>query len=67
MKIESGDILVFTPGNTIRKCRISSLDGRMVKFFEEDGTYNQMPYNSLMEMFREGCVRLEENRLKEEL
>jgi len=58
MEIHVDDVLVFRSENSEKRGRVSSIDGRLVKILEEGGTYNQIPYKNLMEMFESGFVRV---------
>jgi len=51
--------VVFTTKDGVKKARISSIDGKLVKLLEEDGTYKQMPYRNLLEMIKEGFASIE--------
>jgi hypothetical protein len=39
--------------------RISKIDSKVVKIFEEDGSYRQMPYTYLVEMYERGYIKIE--------
>ncbi|HHV45628.1 MAG TPA: hypothetical protein GXX53_01775 [Tissierellia bacterium] len=58
MKIESGDIIVFNASDRMYKARVSKVDGNIVKLFEEDGTYRQMPLNNLKELVEKGFAKV---------
>lgn len=59
MNIHSGDTLVFAVDNMTKKWRISKIDSNVVKIFEEDGSYRQMPYTYLVEMYERGYIKVE--------
>ncbi len=59
MELNYGDILVFTVGNSVRRSRVSKVDGKVVKLFEEDGSYRQVSYENLEKMIEEGFVTVE--------
>lgn len=59
MDINSGDTLVFAVDNMTKKWRISKIDSNVVKIFEEDGSYRQMPYTYLLEMYERGYIKVE--------
>jgi hypothetical protein len=59
MNIHSGDTLVFAVDNLTKKWRISKVDNNIVKIFEEDGSYRQMPYTYLIEMYERGYIKVE--------
>jgi len=58
MDIHSGDTLIFTIDNMKKIWRISKIDTNVVKIFEEDGTYRQMPYTYLIEMYERGYIKV---------
>lgn len=59
MNVNSGDTLVFAVDNMTRIWTISKVDGNIVKIFEEDGSYRQMPYTYLVEMFERGYIKMD--------
>ncbi|NLK35045.1 MAG: hypothetical protein GX301_06300 [Gracilibacteraceae bacterium] len=59
MDINSGDTLVFAVDNMTKRWRISKVDSNVVKILEEDGTYRQMPYTYLIEMYERGYIKIE--------
>lgn len=59
MDIHSGDTLIFTVDNMKKTWRISKIDTNVVKIFEEDGTYRQMPYTYLIEMYERGYIKVQ--------
>lgn len=59
MDIHSGDTLVFAVDNLTKKWKISKVDSKVVKIFEEDGSYRQMPYTYLIEMYERGYIKIE--------
>ncbi|MDD3705918.1 MAG: hypothetical protein PHC45_07645 [Clostridiaceae bacterium] len=59
MDIHSGDTLVFAVDNMTKRWRISKIDSKVVKIFEEDGSYRQMPYTYLIEMYERGYIKVE--------
>lgn len=61
MKVSGGETLIVTIGNEEKRWKVSSVDSRVVKLFEEDGRYRQMPYANLEEMIAQGYVRIDEN------
>lgn len=58
MDIHSGDTLVFTVDSMTKIWTISKVDGNVVRIFEEDGSYRQMPYTYLVEMFERGYIKV---------
>jgi len=59
MDIHNGDTLVFAVDNMTKIWTISKVDNKIVKIFEEDGSYRQMPYSYLIEMFERGYIKVE--------
>jgi len=59
MDIRSGDILIFAVDNMTKVWKISKVDSNVVKIFEEDGSYRQMPYSYLVEMRERGYIKIE--------
>lgn len=59
MNVHSGDTLVFAVDNMTRRWTVSKVDGNVVKIFEEDGSYRQMPYTYLVEMFERGYIKVD--------
>ena len=59
MEVKGGDILIVKTDAGVKRWRISKIDGNVVKIFEEDGSYKQMPYNYLKELYEEGFVEIE--------
>lgn len=58
MDVHSGDTLVFAVDNMTRIWTVSKVDGNVVKIFEQDGSYRQMPYTYLVEMLERGYVKV---------
>lgn len=63
MKVSGGDTLIVKIGSEEKRWKVSAVDNRVVKLFEEDGRYRQMPFSSLQEMIAQGYVRLEKNSI----
>lgn len=59
MDIKGGEILIFKSEDTEKRWRVSKVDGNVVKIFEEDGTYKQMPYTYIKELYDKGYIRIE--------
>jgi hypothetical protein len=59
MDVRSGDTLVFAVDNMKRIWTVSKVDGNVVKIFEQDGSYRQMPYTYLVEMLERGYVKID--------
>jgi hypothetical protein len=58
MDVHSGDTLVFAVDNMKRIWTVSKVDGNVVKIFEQDGSYRQMPYTYLVEMLERGYIKV---------
>ncbi|MDD4600148.1 hypothetical protein SDC9_04044 [bioreactor metagenome] len=65
MKVSGGETLIVTLGNEERRWKVSAVDSRVVKLFEEDGKYRQMPYVNLEAMMSQGCVKVEKKPFPE--
>lgn len=63
MNVNSGDTLVFAVDNMTSIWTVSKVDGNVVKIFEEDGSYRQMPYTYLVEMFERGYIKVDAHTL----
>jgi hypothetical protein len=61
MELKGGDMLVVVAGKNRVRWKISAIDSRVVKIFAEDGQYMQMPYSTLRQMIKAGCVIVEES------
>ena len=59
MDVHNGDTLVFAVDNMTRIWTVSKIDGNVVKFFEQDGSYRQMPYTYLVEMLERGYIKVD--------
>lgn len=59
MNLQCNDILVFKTPNGVFKSRVSKVDGNVIKLFEEDGSYRQMPIRDLQKMVEQGFARIE--------
>lgn len=58
MKLRSGTVLIFKIDGTQKRCVVSAVNGKLVKIFEEDGAYKQMPFDTLMELIDKGYVTI---------
>lgn len=61
MKLGSGTVLNFKIDGIHKKCTVSAINGKLVKIFEEGGTYKQMPLDTLMELIDRNIVTIEDN------
>lgn len=64
MKISGGETLLVTVGDEEKRWTISAVDSRVVKLFDEDGKYRQLPYASLQQMIAQGLVKVVEKPLQ---
>ncbi|MBA1335321.1 MAG: hypothetical protein HPY66_0943 [Firmicutes bacterium] len=62
MLLQNGDTLLITAGGQVQRCRISKVDGNVVKLFDEAGSYRQMPYTILAKMIEEGQAVVQRNK-----
>ncbi len=58
MELRGGEAIIFNLGDIKIKWRLSKIDGKLVKFFDENGTYNQMPYNNFIELLEKGFAEI---------
>lgn len=59
MKLRGGEVIEFQINNTSKRWRISKVDGNVVKIFDEEGSYMQMPYNDLERLINETKAKVE--------
>jgi len=59
VNLQCNDILVFKTPDRVFKSRVSKVDGNVIKLFEEDGSYRQMPRRVLQKMVEQGFARIE--------
>ena len=59
MKIECNDLVVFTTPGGVSKSRVSTVDGSLIKLFEQDGSYRQMSRRNLEQMVEHGFAHIE--------
>lgn len=62
MLLQNDDILLITAGGQVTRCRVSKVDGNVVKLFDEAGSYRQMPYTVLVKMIEEGRAVVQKNK-----
>jgi len=58
MELRGGETIIFNLGDIKTKWRLSKIDGKLVKIFDENGTYNQMPYNNFIELLEKGFAEI---------
>lgn len=63
MRISGGETLLVTIGDEAERWTVSAVDSRVVKLFDENGNYRQMPYANLQEMVVQGHVKVLERPL----
>jgi len=59
LQLRGGEILEFQINNISKRWRISKVDGNVVKIFDEEGSYIQMPYNDLERLMNETNAKIE--------
>ena len=52
------EILTITIAGKEKEWRLSKIDGKLVKYFDENGNYTQMPYESFKNLLEEGHVKM---------
>ena len=57
--LNSGDRLVLMTGVSPRVWVISTVNNQVVKYFDENGRYGQMPFVHLIEMVQKHQVKIE--------
>lgn len=55
-----GETITITISGVERKWRLSKIDGRLVKYFDENDNYTQMPYERFMELLEDENVTIEQ-------
>lgn len=58
MQLLGGETIILNVGDIERKWRLSKIDGKLVKYFDEDDNYKQMPYDNFMELLEKGHVKI---------
>lgn len=58
MELCGGETIIFNLGDVKTKWRLSKIDCKLVKFFDENGSYTQMPYNNFMELLEKGNAKI---------
>ncbi len=59
MNLQGGETIVLTVAGVERKWRLSKIDNNLVKFFDENNNYTQMPYDSFKEIIENEHVKIE--------
>ena len=59
VNLKSGDKLILFVGSSQRVWTVSAVNNQVMKYFDENGHYGQMPMTHLKEMLRQDQVRLE--------
>lgn len=65
VEVKGGDTLVIVAGKTKVRWKITAINNRVVKIFADDGQYMQIPYSTLQQMIKSGCVLVENNGFDE--
>lgn len=58
MELRGGETIIFNLGDVKARWRLSKIDGKLVKIFDENGTYKQMPYDNFMELLEKGFAEI---------
>ena len=58
MELRGGETIIFNLGDVKAKWRLSKIDSKLVKIFDENGTYKQMPYDNFMELLEKGFAEI---------
>lgn len=61
MELFGGETIIFNLGGQKVKWRLSKIDTKLVKIFDENGAYKQMPYDNFMELLEKGCAEIYRN------
>lgn len=64
LNIECNDIIILKVSDKVYRSRVSKVDGNVVKLFEENGTYRQMPINNLEKLIKDGFASIEKHTAK---
>lgn len=67
MELCGGETIILSLGGTKVKWRLSKIDSRLVKIFDENGTYKQMPYDSFMELLEKGYAEINRDNELEDM
>ena len=59
MDLLGGETIIITIAGIERKWLLSKIDGKLVKYFDENGNYTQMPYENFMKLIEEKHVVIE--------
>jgi hypothetical protein len=52
MSLLGGKTIIITIAGVERKWRLSKIDSKLVKFFDENDNYTQMPYENFIELLK---------------
>lgn len=52
MSLLGGETIIITIAGVERKWRLSKIDSKLVKFFDENDNYTQMPYENFIELLK---------------
>ncbi|MGI5998548.1 MAG: hypothetical protein ACOX89_07800 [Lutispora sp.] len=58
MELCGGETIIFNLGDQKVKWRLSKIDSKLVKIFDENGAYKQMPYDNFMELLEKGYAEI---------
>ena len=52
MNLLGGETIIIIIAGVERKWRLSKIDSKLVKFFDENDNYTQMPYENFIELLK---------------
>jgi len=58
MELCGGETIIFKLGDQKVKWRLSKIDSKLIKVFDENGKYTQMPYENFMELLEKGYAEI---------
>lgn len=58
MELSGGETIIINLGGQKVKWRLSKIDTKLVKIFDENGAYKQMPYDNFMELLEKGHAEI---------
>lgn len=59
MDLSGGETIAITISGIKRIWRLSKIDGKLVKYFDENDNYTQMPYERFIKLLEDGDVTVE--------
>jgi len=61
VELNGGETIILNLGDKKVKWRLSKIDTKLVKIFDENGAYKQMPYDNFMELLEKGHAEVYKN------